>query len=117
MSTLLTKASSLVKPVKHLTCAPAPKNELQPCLAKSSHSSSTLALTALKIGLHYHKRKAYTLAAKWLIKAAEQDNAEAQLTLGVMYANGQGVPLDIDMACHWLVKCTENGPIKFTVTH
>ena len=36
----------------------------------------------------------YTEAAKWFLKAAEQGHASAQGTLGLCYADGQGVPQD-----------------------
>ncbi len=38
---------------------------------------------------------------KWYRKAAEQGNADAQTTLGVMYANGEGVPEDFIQAHMW----------------
>jgi TPR repeat protein len=40
-------------------------------------------------------------AVKWFRKAAEQGNAEAQLGLGVMYANGRGVPQNEVLAHRW----------------
>ncbi len=44
----------------------------------------------------------YTEAAKWYRLAAEQGNAEAQRSIGVMYAEGQGVPQDYVLAHKWL---------------
>jgi TPR repeat protein len=38
---------------------------------------------------------------RWYRKAADQGNAEAQYNLGVMYANGQGVPRDDAEAARW----------------
>src|SRR5277367_6141684 len=40
---------------------------------------------------------------------AEQGNAVAQLGLGVMYANGQGVPQDYAQAVVWYRKAAEQG--------
>ena len=40
-------------------------------------------------------------AAKWYQKAAEQGFKEAQHTLGLMYANGQGVERDQRQADFW----------------
>ena len=48
-------------------------------------------------------------AAKWMRKAAEQDNYEAQCNLGVMYAKGQGVPTDDVQAYAWLAVSAVNG--------
>ena len=39
---------------------------------------------------------------KWYRKAAEQGFADAQYNLGVMYANGEGVPKDFVEAYAWL---------------
>jgi len=44
----------------------------------------------------------YTEAAKWYRLAAEQGNAEGQVNLGTMYAEGQGVPQDYALAHKWL---------------
>ena len=40
-------------------------------------------------------------AVKWFRKAAEQGDASAQYNLGVMYANGEGVPEDYVKAYAW----------------
>ena len=42
-------------------------------------------------------------------KAAEQGDANAQLNLGVMYRNGQGVPKDDSQAVNWYRKAAEQG--------
>jgi TPR repeat protein len=46
-------------------------------------------------------------AVKWLRKAAEQNLADAQLNLGVCYANGQGVAKDEVEAVKWYRKAAE----------
>jgi TPR repeat protein len=51
----------------------------------------------------------YKEAVKWLTKAAEQGNAEAQFNLGVMYAKGEGVPQDDKEAAKWYTKAAEQG--------
>ena len=48
-------------------------------------------------------------AAKWFRKGAEQGHAGAQYNLGVMYANGQGVPQSLSEALRWLRKAEANG--------
>jgi hypothetical protein len=40
-------------------------------------------------------------ALKWFRKGADQGNAEAQYSLGYMYASGQGVPQDYVLAHMW----------------
>jgi TPR repeat protein len=47
----------------------------------------------------------YAEAMKWFRKAAEQDVAQAQYSLGVMYVKGEGVTRDYAEA----VKCAEQG--------
>ena len=46
-------------------------------------------------------------AVKWYRKAAEQDHAQAQVNLGVCYANGQGVAKDDVEAVKWYRKAAE----------
>ncbi len=46
---------------------------------------------------------------KWFHKAADQGNAGAQNNLGLMYANGQGVPQDYAEAVRWYRKAAEQG--------
>lgn len=43
------------------------------------------------------------------LQAAEQGNAQAQLNLGWMYANGQGVRQDDAQAAQWFRKASEQG--------
>lgn len=45
--------------------------------------------------------KDYSLAAIWYRKAAEQGDANAQNSLGILYDNGQGVPQDYAEAYFW----------------
>jgi TPR repeat protein len=52
-------------------------------------------------------QKDYVQAAFWLTKAAEQGNMDAQLKLGKLYLEGQGVPQDDDVAVAWIRKSTE----------
>ncbi|MGB7767233.1 MAG: tetratricopeptide repeat protein [Verrucomicrobiia bacterium] len=51
----------------------------------------------------------YTKAAKWFLKAADQDDASAQSMLGHMYECGYGVPLDYSEALNWYRKSAEQG--------
>ena len=45
----------------------------------------------------------------WFIKAAEQENADAQNNLGICYYNGQGVAQDYNEAAKWFLKAAEQG--------
>jgi hypothetical protein len=48
-------------------------------------------------------------AVRWFRKAAEQGNAYAQGTLGVLYYNGTGVAQDYQEAVRWYRKAAEQG--------
>ena len=52
--------------------------------------------------------KDFAEAAKWYREAADQGHADAQKSLGVMYAAGNGVPQDGVEASKWLRKAAEN---------
>ena len=51
----------------------------------------------------------YAEAMKWYLKAAEQENANAQSNLGLMYEKGQGVKQDYSEANKWYQKAAEQG--------
>lgn len=61
------------------------------------------------VGLLYSIKQDYREAFKWFTKAAEQAHAGAQLNLGLMYYNGEGVPQDYKEAARWLTKSAEQG--------
>ena len=48
-------------------------------------------------------------ALKWYLEAAEQGQAGAQCSLGVMYALGEGAPQDYAQAAFWYRKAAEKG--------
>ena len=49
------------------------------------------------------------LAAGWLLKAALQGRAEAQLRLGTLFENGRGVPRDQTCAALWFAEAARGG--------
>jgi TPR repeat protein len=51
----------------------------------------------------------YAEAMKWVRKAAEQGDKNAQYFLGMMYHKGEGVPLDYTEAAKWYRKAAEQG--------
>ncbi|AKH36695.1 MULTISPECIES: tetratricopeptide repeat protein [Nitrosomonas] len=50
-------------------------------------------------------------AAGWFHRAAEQGHAAAQFNLGLLYAEGQGVPQDSAKAVEWFTKAAEQGNV------
>ena len=60
-------------------------------------------------GMSAYKSGDYTTAIKEFAALAEQGDAKAQSNLGVMYANGQGVPQEYKQAVKWYTKAAEQG--------
>ncbi|WP_339913101.1 tetratricopeptide repeat protein [uncultured Brevundimonas sp.] len=56
-----------------------------------------------------HDRGDYASALRIWMPLADKGNARAQTNLGVMYANGHGVPLDYGAAAGWFRKAAEQG--------
>ena len=54
-------------------------------------------------------------AFKWYTKAAVQGNPTAQYDLGIMYADGIGVPQDYALAIEWFTKSAEQGDLDAQV--
>ena len=67
------------------------------------------AMTGFDEGAAAYERGDYETAVKEWRSAAEQGNAAAQFQLGVMYANGQGVPQDYAEAVKWWRLAAEQG--------
>ena len=60
-------------------------------------------------GLSAYEQSDYQTAFKLWLPLAEQGEANVQLNLGVMYANGQGVKQDDVEAVKWYRKAAEQG--------
>jgi hypothetical protein len=60
-------------------------------------------------GMAAYKRGDYATALKKWRPPAEAGDATAQYNLGVMYAEGQGVPQDDEEAAKWFRKAAEQG--------
>jgi hypothetical protein len=63
--------------------------------------SSVVFADDFENGMDAHTKKDYKEAIKWFRLSAKQGLAKAQLKLGVMYHNGQGVPQDYEEAVKW----------------
>ena len=51
------------------------------------------------------------MAAGWFFRASEQGYADAQFNLGLLYANGEGVPQDMAHAAELFQKAAEQGHV------
>lgn len=66
-------------------------------------------LSGFEQGLEFFHDNDYANAARCFKQEAEQGNAEAQFSLGNMYAEGLGVPQDDRQAASWFSKAAEQG--------
>ena len=63
-------------------------------------------------GIKSYERGDYSEAVEWYQIAAEQGEARAQYDLGLMYANGKGVPKDASEAVKWYLKAAVQGYVS-----
>ncbi len=70
---------------------------------------ATPAWADYQAGVAAHSRGDYAIALQEIKPLAEQGNSDAQTFLGVMYAEGQGVPQDYAEAVRWYRKAAEQG--------
>ena len=63
----------------------------------------------VQTGIDAYKAKNYAVALKELQPLADKGNAQAQVIIGAMYDNGEGVPLDYRQAVLWYQKSAEQG--------
>jgi TPR repeat protein len=67
------------------------------------------AADSFEDGLSAYGRGDFMLAARLYRPLADRGDASAQVGLGAMYANGQGVPLDYREAVKWYRKAAKQG--------
>ncbi|MDA0740161.1 MAG: tetratricopeptide repeat protein, partial [Nitrospirae bacterium] len=70
---------------------------------------ATPAWADYQAGVDAYERGDYETALKEWRPLADQGNATAQLNLGFMYDNGQGVPQDDQEAVKWFRRAAEQG--------
>ena len=63
----------------------------------------------LQKGQNAYNQGDYATALHELQPLAEQGNAAAQYALGVMHANGDGIPMNFDTALKWYTLAAEQG--------
>ncbi len=69
-------------------------------------------MPSINTGVAAYKLGAYATALREFRRLAEQGNAKAQNTLGLMYGKGLGVPQDYAKAVGWYHKAAEQGYAK-----
>jgi hypothetical protein len=82
---------------------------IEPASSAETALDASSAATGLDKGRAAHRRGDYDTAFRELLPLAEQGVAEAQLGVGVMYSDGQGVAADPSEAVKWLRRAAEQG--------
>jgi len=77
-------------------------------LQSSAKSGDPLAQTYFGVYFFFFK-KDYTKAMYWYQKAADQGNALGEMSLGMSYEQGKGVPQDYTKAMDWYQKSADQG--------
>ena len=85
---------------------PASKQKLSTVINQANAGNAS---AQFELGKRYYSEKIYPGAVKCFRQAAEQGHAEAQYNLGVCYANGCGMPKDLQQAIYWYTKAAEQG--------
>jgi tetratricopeptide (TPR) repeat protein len=78
-------------------------------LAHALTACVTVPASPLEEGVSAYERSDYARALRILNPLAEQGIAPAQARLGLMYANGHGVPKDFAEAMKWFQKAADQG--------
>jgi uncharacterized protein len=71
--------------------------------------AGSVAAGPFEDGVAAYEKGDYATALRLMRPIAEQGDASAQHALGLMYANGQGVPQDYAAAVSWYRKAAEQG--------
>lgn len=74
--------------------------------------AASVSYAGVDSGLAAYNKGDYQMAFKQLKPFAERGNANAQLYLGLMYVEGQGVPQDSKQAKYWWEKAAAQGNTK-----
>jgi|SRR5574344_207306 uncharacterized protein len=91
------------------------------CVSRNDETSQTYLEKAANtgdyssmynLGLSYDKNQEYQKAIKWYKKAAINGHAKAQLNLGNLYAQGDGINKNLDTALYWFLEAAKLGLAK-----
>ena len=69
----------------------------------------TETTVTMEAGLAAYKQRRFRKAAEIWSELAEEGDAEAQYSLGILYKDGIGVPQDHTKAIEWLRKAGKSG--------
>jgi TPR repeat protein len=75
-------------------------------------STAPAVAQELRMGLDALKHGQWELALRTLVPLAEADNADAQYALGTLYANGDGVPVNLARADQLWRQAAQKGQVR-----
>jgi TPR repeat protein len=90
----------------------AAQQPAQPSVPASTPQSLRTANDAYRKGEEFARQRNFAEALRWYRVAANQGNADAQLALGNLYAQGEGVQQDYGAALLWYRKAAEQGNLE-----
>ena len=90
-----------------LSLGPAGADQMGDRVREYQHGNN--AANPLGESLAAYKRGDYVTVMRLLRPLADQGVVLAQFSLGMMYANGKGVPQDLTQAANWFRKAADQG--------
>jgi uncharacterized protein len=81
------------------------------CTAISLLGLTSMAWGGIDEGLAAYDRSDYATAYREFLPLAQQGDAEAQLYLGMLYQEGNGIPQDYAEAAKWYRRAAEQGKV------
>lgn len=87
----------------------AQQAERQSAPASSTPEPGRSADEAYRKGSEFQQKQDYAEAMRWYRMAADRGNAQAQVAVGNLYGQGQGVPQDYSEALRWFRLAADQG--------
>lgn len=102
---LLVAAAALSLPLASFAQQPSPASPSKPAAAEEKVSADD----AFQRGEKAYQEENFPEALRWYRMAAEQGHAAAQVHVGNLYTDGEGVSQDYDEALRWFRKAADQG--------
>jgi len=87
-----------------LVVGPAPAVPSPEFLRRQQAAEAGDASAQVEVGAYYYRRGEHAAALRWFTKAAEQQNSQAEYSLGVLHLEGSGTAKDEAEAVRWFEK-------------
>jgi uncharacterized protein len=109
LTVVICQALPTSAPDNESTACPMPSSTMHQDAGDQSIETPTLANTDLEKGYEAERKGDYVAAFALLKPLAEHGNAAAQLSVGLLYRNGQGVARDDMQAVRWFTRSALQG--------